>query len=177
MCYSLDPENPTKSSKAEVQILVFPLRTFMKPPMSLRVSEKSPSIWKMSLSRAMCAILLLQCWSWSGDYRPNNRVGHRVTGTKRVLNFYSTYAKSNTELKGFIYRFSEHWAIPGEQNPQDVVQDLQSSWSDQPICEPSLPHGDDPYWKRTWPQNQRGGCTEEKDIPEETEEKKLTVRE
>jgi len=59
---------------------------------------------------------------------------------QKVLNFYSTYAKSNTELKGFIYRFSEHWALPGGQNPQDAVQDLQSSWSDQPTQELSLPH-------------------------------------
>ena len=93
------------------------LRTLLKPPRPLRVyiSEKSPSSWKMSLSRAMSDILSLQWWSWLGDYRPNNGFGHRVPGTKTVLNFYRRYPESNVDLEGFICRFSEHWALPGEQ--------------------------------------------------------------
>ena len=66
-------------------------------------------------------------------------------------------AKSRTRLsnwtelnwtEGLRCRFSGHWAHPGEQSPQDAAQDLQSSWLDQPIHELSLPHWDDPYWKR-----------------------------
>ena len=54
-------------------------------------------------------------------------------------------AESNSELKGLDIDslVTEH--IPGEQSPQDVAQDLQSSWLDQPPHELSLPHGDDPY--------------------------------
>ena len=115
--YSLDPENPTKSCKSRGSIFMSTLRTLLKPPRPLRVytSEKSPSSWKMSLSRAMSDILSLQWWSWLGDYRPNNGFGRRVPGTKRVLNFYRRYPESNTELEGFVCRFSEHWALPCEQ--------------------------------------------------------------
>ena len=57
-------------------------------------------------------------------------------------------AESNAELKGreADSLLTEHTPVT---KPPRCWRVLQSSWSDQPIREPSLPHGDDPYWKRT----------------------------
>lgn len=64
-CYSLNPENPTKSCK-EVQIIMFTLRTPMKWPRPSKVCmyEKPSSIWKMSLCRKISTIPRLPWYSW-----------------------------------------------------------------------------------------------------------------
>ena len=45
-------------------------------------------------------------------------------------------------------RFSGHGAHPDEQSSQDLAQDLQSPWADEPIHELSLPHWEGLSWKR-----------------------------
>ena len=70
-------------------------------------------------------------------------------------------AESKAELKG-LGRFSAHWAHPGEQSPQNAGQDLQSSQGGQAVPKLSLPHWDDPNWKRIdCSKTRRRGCTEE----------------
>uniref|UniRef100_M3Z4Q1 Large ribosomal subunit protein uL22 n=1 Tax=Mustela putorius furo TaxID=9669 RepID=M3Z4Q1_MUSPF len=101
--YSFDPEHPNKSQQ-EVQTS----RTYMKLPRQSRIciSEKSPSILKMSVcrSRHPCAIPSLQWWSWWMKCAQAKQWGWKQgqcpqKSTEFLLHMLKN-AESNTELKG-----------------------------------------------------------------------------
>lgn len=79
VCCSLDSENPVKSCKREVQIFRATLRTHIKLPRPSRVciSEKPPSIWRMSLSRNNACHAIAVVVELTGAPRPNRGAGHR----------------------------------------------------------------------------------------------------
>lgn len=93
--YSLDAENPQNHSNQEVQIFTFILRTLMKLPRSLRayLSEKPPSIWRMSLYRSNVCHSVTTMVELVGMPRPKSGAGHRIRGSNRALNFYYTCFK------------------------------------------------------------------------------------
>ena len=99
VCYSLDPENPTKSCRLRGSNLCVHLRTLRRLPRQLRVcvSEKPPSIWRLSLERSnVChSVVTVEL---VGVHRPSSEAGPRVGGPKKVLNFYCTCSKMQTVM-------------------------------------------------------------------------------
>lgn len=78
VCYSLGPENPTKSDKSRVQTFAFTLRTRVKWPRPSRagVSERR-HFAEANVSRAVAMMVELVRVP-----RPNGRAGHRVGGPR-----------------------------------------------------------------------------------------------
>lgn len=119
---------------------MFTLRTPVKLPRPLRVyiSEKPP---RMSLYRSNVCYSAVTMVKLVGGPRPNSGAGCRIGGPKKsaesLLHMLKS-AESNGEFKGLDVAFLVI-------EPQDAAQDLQSSWSDQPVHELSLPYWDDPY--------------------------------
>ena len=83
-------------------------------------------------------------------FRLNSGAGRRVGGPKRVLNFYYTCSKmqSHAELKGLDVDplVIEH--IQVNKAPKMRRRTYRAHGRINPY-ELSLPHWDDPYWKRT----------------------------
>jgi len=109
-----------------------------------------------------------------GVPRPNSGVGHRVGGSKRVLNFYCTCFKmqSNAELKSLDVDSLVMEHIQVNKAPKTWRRTYRAHGRINPhMTLPAtrrcslLKTADCSYTRR-------GGCTQEKDIPEETEETK-----
>ena len=151
-----------------MQIFVFTLRTFVNPPaikgMHIRKATKN---LKEVILKKQCvhSIVMVEL---GGMHGPKSRAGHRLVTQKECWGFLCPCSKMQRVMLSFRMRcrFSGHWAHRGEQSPEDVAQDLQSSQWDQPIHELSLDIEAILTEKdHIVPKLERGGCTEEKRYP------------
>ena len=129
VCYSLNPENSTKSCKSRDSNLHAPFKNTCETAQAI----KGMHIWKttkylkdVTLQKQHACHSIIKMVEVLGMHRPDSGAGHWVSSPKRVLNFYCTCSKmqSHAELKGLDAdsrcRFSGHWAHPGEQGSQGV---------------------------------------------------------
>ena len=106
VCYSLDPENPTKSCKSRGSNLCVHFKNTHETAQDIKsiCIQKPPSIWKMSPCRNNGFHSVITGVELVGVPRSNRGVGHRAGGPKRVLSFCCTCLKtqrvSNADLKG-----------------------------------------------------------------------------
>ena len=143
-------KTPQNHVNQEVQIFVYTLRTLVKLPRPLRVStsEMPPSIWRMSVLRSNACLSVITMLELVA---PNSGAGRRASGPKSAefLLLLLKNTESNAELKGLDVDSLgiEPILVNGAPNMWHWI--TENSWSDQPVHELSLPHWDDPYWKRT----------------------------
>ena len=148
VCYSLDPENPIKSCKSRGSNLCVHFKNTCETAqaikgMHIRIATKylkAVTLKKQYVPLRRYSGRFGRCaqakqWGWT----QGRWLGKR---TEFLLHMHKNVA-SNAEFKGLD--IDSHWASPSEQSPQDAVQDLKSSWLDQPLRELTLPCWDDPY--------------------------------
>lgn len=121
--YSLDPENPSKSCRSGGSNLRVHLKNKLPRPSRVCISEKPPSVRRMSLCRSRLHHFVPPMERWAGV--PGG-AGRGVSGLKRVLNFYCSCLKMRRVMLDWRVwmTFFAHWAHPGEQSPPETRWEL-----------------------------------------------------
>ena len=143
--YSLDPENPTKSCKSRGSNLRVHFKNTRETAQAIKgmhIQKATKSLKAVTLKKqcvpfhrynggvGRCA--QAKQWCWTQGQWPKNSAEFLLHMLKN--------AESNAELKGLDVDSLVIEHIQVNKSPQDAAQDLQSSWSDQPLHELSLPH-------------------------------------
>ena len=92
VCYSLNPENPTKSCKSRGSNLRVHFKNTRETAQAIKgmhIQKATKYLKDVTLKKPFCHYN----GGVVGVHRPNSGAGHKVGGPKRVLNFYYTCSK------------------------------------------------------------------------------------